>query len=244
MKNMYINAKYDNCKIYSQDDKFLGFCDKKKYDWYIRKDLVTIIDDKSIKLNFEPKINGHNGQFEEFCKTEIKTQCVICGNKETLNKFHVVPLEFRRLFPLHMKSHASHDVVLVCEECQGDLNHLHHQYKTHLFEKFNLVPNPKLLKIKAYANQKLRLLKKEDNEFNKKKLYNCEQELKKYLGHEPTLVELNELRDICTFDDLGEYKTVAEFIVNQYKDNLEQFEKNWRDIFVENMEPKFLPGGW
>jgi len=245
------NAKYDNCKIYSPNDKFLGFCDKKKYEWYIKKDLVDVIDEKTIKLRFEPKVNGHNGKFEEFCKLEITTQCVVCGSKEDLNKFHVVPLEFRKFFPINMKSHASHDIVLVCNDCQGDLNYVYHQYRTHLFEKFNITQNQQLNKIKTYANQ---MLKKMNQEPKPEEQPNPHQHhykqpsinllVTEYLGHEPSIDELEQLRNMCTHDNLGEAKSVGEFIVNKYKDDLLKFEEKWRKLFVESMDPEFLPSGW
>jgi hypothetical protein len=253
---MSVNAKYDNCKIYAPNDKLLGYCDKRKYDWYIKKGLVDVIGDdldKSIRLKFEPKNNNINGQFQEYCKIEIETQCVVCGSKEFLNKFHVVPLEFRRFFPLHMKSHASHDVVLVCADCQSDLNYMYHQYKTHLLEKFKLVPNPNLVKIKSSADKHLRLLKKYNQDIHsqysqynthKQQLDQNEIILKELLGHDVTIEELEQLKDICTYDNLGTAKSIGEYIVNQYKDNLQEFEKNWRKVFVDSIEPKFLPNGW
>lgn len=249
---MTTNAKYDNCKIYYQD-KFLGFCDKKKYDWYIKKDIVDVIDEKTIKLRFEPKINGHGGKFEEYCKLGIETQCVVCGSKEDLNKFHVVPLEFRKFFPIDMKSHACHDVVLVCNDCQDDLNYVYGQYRHHLFEKFNVTSNQQLVKIKSYANQMLKKLKRESKP-EEEQQHNPHQHhykqpstnllLKEYLGHEPSLDELEQLKNMCQYDGLGDAKSPGEFIVSKYKDNLPKFEEKWRKLFVESMDPEFLPDGW
>ena len=237
------NAKYDNCKIYSQDDKFLGFCDLKNYEWYIKKNLVTIIDDKSIKLNFEPKINGKDGQFEEYCKVEMKTECVVCGNKQLLNKFHVIPLEFRKFFPMHMKSHASHDVVLVCKYCHNELNCIYGEYREFLLFKYKLEINPKLLKLKTCVNQQLKLLQKGVNHYNKKMLQN-EEVINEYLGHQYTNEDLEKLKDICIYNNLDNNITIGEYIVNQNKDNLEEFAEGWRKIFVEHMKPKFLPLCW
>ena len=239
------NAKYDNCKIYSLDDKFLGFCDQKKYDWYVKKELVTVIDDKTIKLNFEPKLNGKDGKFEEYCKVEMKTQCVVCGNKKNLNKFHVIPSEFRKFFPIHMKSHASHDVVLVCTPCHNELNCIYGEYREFLLLKYNIEVNQESCKIKTCAKNQLKLINKSDKtKKNNIKMVNNETILNEYLGHPYSIEELEELKNLCIYDGIGSAKSIGEYIVSKNKNYLEQFEETWRNIFIEQIEPKFLPECW
>lgn len=43
--------------------------------------------------------------------------CVRCGASEHLSRFHVVPHTYRKYFPLHLKSHSQHDVVVLCVDC-------------------------------------------------------------------------------------------------------------------------------
>ena len=238
------NAKYDNCEIYSKEDKFLGYCDKKKFDWYIKKDIVTVIGEKAIKLKFEPKINGKDGKFEEYCKVEMKTQCVVCSNNKKLNKFHVIPSEFRKFFPLHMKSHASHDVVLICKPCHNEVNGLYGEYRDFLLHKYKLEVNQDSAKIKACVNQLLKFVNKTTNKYNKKKMQYNEDFISKYLGHPYTKEDLENLKDICVYDNLPTNMSIGEYIVAQNKNNLEKFAEDWRKMFVEHMEPKFLPECW
>ena len=52
---MTTKRPYDNCEIYSPDDKLLGFCSQSKFDWYLSKNLAEKISDGKLKLKFEPK---------------------------------------------------------------------------------------------------------------------------------------------------------------------------------------------
>lgn len=44
-------------------------------------------------------------------------RCVVCGDEEHYLRYRVVPSCYRRHFPVHLKSHRSHDVVLLCVPC-------------------------------------------------------------------------------------------------------------------------------
>mmetsp|Transcript_529 Transcript_529/g.629 ORF Transcript_529/g.629 Transcript_529/m.629 type:complete len:253 (-) Transcript_529:75-833(-) len=44
--------------------------------------------------------------------------CVKCGGDKLLNKFYVVPYEFRQYFPFRFKVRSSHDIVLICVDCR------------------------------------------------------------------------------------------------------------------------------
>jgi len=39
-----------------------------------------------------------------------------------LNKFYIVPYEFRQYFPLRFKIRSSHDIVLLCVECRQEMS--------------------------------------------------------------------------------------------------------------------------
>lgn len=227
-------GKYDGYRIQAPDGSFIGFCNKKKFEWYIKQDIVTMINDKTIRLNFEPKIKAMNKNFDDFYKQEHSVQCVVCGTSENLNKFHIVPLEFRKHFPEEMKSHACHDVLLLCRECQNDTNCVYHQYREYLLAKFGLKTNSTICKLKKSLGKSPELSDIFVKQFTE------------YFGHNPTTEEIDELRNRSEYGDIGNCQTVGEYIVKQYadKNELVKFEEKWRRMFVDNMEPEFLPKGW
>jgi hypothetical protein len=93
----------------SPDDTFLCTCDQWKIQWYMDRQLGTIIksDPLTIRLNFKPAGAGNAGnKFYEEAKSNI---CVVCGTTEGLLRHNVIPLLYRRHFPV---SHSHHSRVL------------------------------------------------------------------------------------------------------------------------------------
>lgn len=85
---------------------------------YINKSLGTLVTDSpyTVRLNFEPAARAR-GEVGEFYKLPKLNQCVVCGVSESFNRKNIVPREYRKHFPDVMKSHSSHDVVLLCPQC-------------------------------------------------------------------------------------------------------------------------------
>lgn len=52
-----------------------------------------------------------------FYSTSRANRCVVCGCEEHYLRYRVVPACYRRCFPTHLKSHRSHDIVLLCLDC-------------------------------------------------------------------------------------------------------------------------------
>ncbi|KAM1010192.1 hypothetical protein ACFX2C_045699 [Malus domestica] len=48
---------YHNCRIYADDGRLLCYCDRRKLEWYLRRDLAKLVDENppAIMLLFEPK---------------------------------------------------------------------------------------------------------------------------------------------------------------------------------------------
>ncbi|KAG5118879.1 hypothetical protein JHK82_033299 [Glycine max] len=51
------SAVYHNCRIYANDGRLLCYCDRRKLEWYLNRDLAKLIDEEppAIMLLFEPK---------------------------------------------------------------------------------------------------------------------------------------------------------------------------------------------
>ncbi|KAF9205222.1 hypothetical protein BGZ49_004326 [Haplosporangium sp. Z 27] len=116
------NAKvYDNVSVYAPPDSNLIFrCSQKRANWYLVRNLARPLDSTSIHLNFAPAGQGHVN--DPYYLEERENKCVICG-QETVDAgatmLHVVPEQYRKWFPIKLKSHSSHDIVVACPECNA-----------------------------------------------------------------------------------------------------------------------------
>ncbi len=230
--------KYDGFRIQTPNGTFIGFCNKDKFEWYLKKEIAERIDDKTIKLTFEPKITGVDKGFHEYYNSEYVIKCVVCGSNDDLNKFHVVPLEFRKYFPENVKSHACHDVVLLCSKCLDDANSLYYHYRQHLLDKYNISINKQSLKLRQLSTAYLGNNKKDKNIILIKII--------ELIGYEPTVEEIKNFTKMVCYDGIDDSLTIGEYIVKLYneKDKLLKFEERWRQMFIDNLEPEFLPENW
>jgi cobalt/nickel-transporting P-type ATPase D len=111
---------YENWQILAPDGEILCKWDKKKVEWYLERDLATLIseDPLTVKLKFEPSGRGvqwFDGQpdDDEFYVENRKNQWVVCGKEQDYLRFQIIPSRFRIFFPNRFKSHRSHDVLLL-----------------------------------------------------------------------------------------------------------------------------------
>ncbi|KAG0341355.1 hypothetical protein BG000_009399 [Podila horticola] len=112
---------YDNISVYAPPDSNLIFrCSRKKADWYLTRNLARSISPTSIHLTFSPAGQGRAG--DSYFLEARENKCVACG-KETAEAgatmLHVVPEQYRKWFPLKLKSHSSHDILVACPECNA-----------------------------------------------------------------------------------------------------------------------------
>ncbi|KAF8942194.1 hypothetical protein BGZ47_006746 [Haplosporangium gracile] len=116
------NAKvYDNISVYAPPDSNLIFrCSQKRANWYLSRNLARSLSLNSIHLNFAPAGQGHVN--DPYYLEERENKCVICGQETTevgATMLHVVPEQYRKWFPIKLKSHSSHDIVVACPECNA-----------------------------------------------------------------------------------------------------------------------------
>ncbi|PKA46709.1 hypothetical protein AXF42_Ash019692 [Apostasia shenzhenica] len=109
---------YHNYRIYANDGRLLCYCDRRKLDWYLRRDLAKVVEDDppAIMLLFEPKGRPEDEDNEFYIQSK-KNICVGCGEKNHYLRYRIIPSCYRMHFPEHLKSHRSHDIVLVCVDC-------------------------------------------------------------------------------------------------------------------------------
>ncbi|CBY38052.1 unnamed protein product [Oikopleura dioica] len=131
---------YNNCvKLLAPDGEVLSITDKKKADWYVKKGLGELVEDTEtsfiVRLKFEPS-GRPNTDSEKYYVTEKENVCVVCNEKNGLLRKNVVPREYRKHFPIVMKCHVSHDVVLLCLRCHGRSNELDYLKRARIADKF------------------------------------------------------------------------------------------------------------
>lgn len=236
---MPINASqseiYESYSMYSPVGEFMCYCNKKKANWYINKNLASWLEDKKFQLIFEP--NGKGKADNPYYTQVIKNCCVVCGSEKDLNKHHVVPYVFRSRLPLEYKESNHHDILATCIDCHEMYEEKANILKKEIAEELNVSMengmSPEQIKNKKILSAQ-RLLERVDN------------------------VEISGIPDdkILILKQKASqplYKEVAnngavwadEIMKIILKNNeLFSFVKKWRKHFIDTMKPKYLPEHW
>ncbi|KAK2649749.1 hypothetical protein Ddye_017238 [Dipteronia dyeriana] len=130
---------YHNCRIYANDGRLLCYCDQRKLEWYIRRDLAKLIDDNppAIMLLFEPKGRPED-EGNDFYIQSKKNICVGCGEGNHYLRYRIIPSCYRMHFSEHLKSHRSHDIVLLCVDCHEVAHAAAEKYKKQIAAEFRI----------------------------------------------------------------------------------------------------------
>ncbi|CAG9462096.1 unnamed protein product [Pedinophyceae sp. YPF-701] len=110
---------YQNCKMLSKEGALLCHCDKKKVDWYLSKGLADLEcdDPLTIRLRFQHKTDDQQAKQEQYYTAARTNQCVGCGEAGHYLRYRILPSCYRKRLPEALKSHRSHDIVLLCVDC-------------------------------------------------------------------------------------------------------------------------------
>jgi len=239
------NPIYGNCRVHHPNGELMFLCLEKRAQWYLSRNLAEVICEEplTIKLNFIPKGTGNRVDYYLNSKRNI---CVVCGddNLEELTRHHVIPVEYRKYFPLDKKSRSSHDVVVICRK--------HHaKYENRFADSFKVL-------LESFTDID------KNRHYNKSILYRVynystimlDEEKIKLIPTERVLFFMEQMRMIFGTDD--PFK-VSQIDINKLYDDelnnagravvenvkaLDQFMAIWRWHFIDTMKPKFLPGGW
>ncbi|XVF03076.1 hypothetical protein REPUB_Repub04eG0229400 [Reevesia pubescens] len=130
---------YHNCRIYANDGRLLCYCDRRKLEWYLRRDLAKLVDDDppAIILLFEPKGRPEDEDNDFYIQSK-KNICVSCGEGNHYLRYRVIPSCYRIHFPEHLKSHRSHDIVLLCVDCHEVAHAAAEKYKKQIAGEFGI----------------------------------------------------------------------------------------------------------
>ncbi|CAO2814378.1 unnamed protein product [Amaranthus hypochondriacus] len=130
---------YHNCRIYASDGRLLCYCDRRKLEWYLSRNLAKLMDDNplAIMLMFEPKGRPEDEDNDFYIQSK-RNMCVSCGESNHYLRYRIIPSCYRIHFPEHLKSHRSHDIVLLCVDCHEIAHAAAEKYKRQVAEKFGI----------------------------------------------------------------------------------------------------------
>ncbi|XP_020234215.1 protein RRP6-like 3 isoform X2 [Cajanus cajan] len=130
---------YHNCRIYANDGRLLCYCDQRKLEWYLSRDLAKLVDEEppAIMLLFEPKGRPED-EGNDFYIQSKKNICVGCGEGNHYLRYRIIPSCYRIHFPEHLKSHRSHDIVLLCVDCHEVAHAAAEKYKRKIAVEFGI----------------------------------------------------------------------------------------------------------
>ena len=269
---------YESCKMLAPDGQQLCFCDYKKMTWYVSRNLAEMIseDPPVFRLYFEPNARGcvdENSKSSNFYTAPRNNCCVICGKTDNYLRFHIVPLLYRSCFPENLKSHKSHDVVLLCLSCHEKARLVYEKKKEEISKKYNVPLNVQsngkanYLKLQQFQ-KKCRVLMKKNKPLPekaqkrlKKDIFNSISNLKNEVDYLKDFIEKNKIKcekeeDIDEnflelFSGKFEIESCAEpkknmhgYLVLEKVKDLKEFIMEWRKFFIDSFNPKFLPDEW
>lgn len=235
---------YGNCQVLSPEGYLMFRCEDKKVNWYLKRNLAQVINNEplTIKLNFQPK--GHGNHNKPYGLSEMANMCVVCGTEEFLTRHHVVPICYRRFFPVEKKSHNFHDVLSLCVDCHENYEKFAFDFKLKLAEKYNapingeLLDNKDFLKVRSLSGC---LIGEHSTKIPKWRIDEMKSEIKKHFSWKR--ITKKRLEDVVNLEVKVYNRTHGEIVISKI-DNLESFIKEWRKHFIQHNDCKYLPQNW
>ena len=248
---------YHNCFLQAPDGQVLCTCDTKKANWYIDRDIgYRVCDDPlTVRLKFEPsgRPEGKSGKYYLSVKENI---CVVCGKDKSFLRKSIVPHEYRKYFPVVMKDHQSHDVLLMCVSCHQKSNLYDADVRRYLAElcdapigteaDVRVRTNFDLKRVKS-AGRALTYNAKINKKIPENRLKELGDILKEHYQVEELTEEIIKQAANCDFNEENEeYVPHSRAVVHYYleRGGLIQLEVLWRRHFLDKMRPEHLPPLW
>ncbi|XP_068948259.1 exonuclease 3'-5' domain-containing protein 2-like isoform X2 [Petaurus breviceps papuanus] len=245
---------YDNCFLHAPDGQPLCTCDRKKAQWYLDKGIGELVSEDPfvVKLQFEP--SGRPKSPKDYYLMVKENLCVVCGKRESYIRKNVVPREYRRHFPIQMKDHNSHDVLLLCTSCHAISNYYDNNLRQQLAEEcgapigseegLRFLEDPFRRQVRSGARALLNA--KNLPAYRKEELL---QGIKEFFKTEiVTDLILKEAASLETRIANESYVSHALKVVQCHAkgglSSLMQLECRWRQHFLDSMKPRHLPQQW
>ncbi|KAH8382754.1 hypothetical protein KR009_005126 [Drosophila setifemur] len=250
-------AFYDNCLLQAPDGELLSTIDRRKASWYLDQNLGTRIseDPFTVRLNFEPAGRAV-GDVGRYYQTPKENRCVVCGESDAYLRKNVVPREYRRHFPVVMKTHTSHDVLLLCPVCHQLSNISDLRVKSKLADQceapfkhgdstVKYLDDPELKRVQSAG----KALLYHGDKIPAAKVAELQQTLLDYYTEHTEITEelLQQAAAIGYRVENSDYCQHGERVVQRYRDQfggIIALERLWREHFLHTMQPRFLPDLW
>ncbi|EDV91209.1 exonuclease 3'-5' domain-containing protein 2 [Drosophila grimshawi] len=250
-------AFYDNCLLQAPDGELLCTIDRSKAAWYLTQNLGTQISEQpfTVRLNFEPAGRAV-GDVGRYYQTPKENQCVVCGRRDAYLRKNVVPREYRKHFPTVMKSHSSHDILLLCPNCHQTSNISDHKIRS----KLATICEAPLANgdgvTQYHCDQQIRSIKSagrallhQRERIPSEKVAQLEKAVLDYYKEETEISEelLKKAANLDYRVENDDYCQHGKKVVQMYCDKfggLVELERLWREHFLNVMRPRFLPQLW
>lgn len=231
---------YDNCVLQNPAGVVLCRCDARRAGWYVRKSLAAEVEPGVFRLSFEPKGLGNAG--DPFYLAERVNVCVACGSTADHTRHHIVPLCFRRHFPLQVKSHNSYDIVVLCVDChrryEAEADHLRTLVGAELGVTY--VPGLTVTALQRVRRHASALL------FYRDRLRGQEDRLwasvRRLVGARATEDDLMVAAKTKPDQDRAN-RDYGRRVVERLPD-IQAFVERWRRHFLETLNPQHMPAHW
>lgn len=240
---------YENCRVESPSGNLMFLAKAKRAHWYLDRNLAKLIskDPLTIRLNFEPKGEGYANNNDDYYLNEKNNRCVVCNSNEIelLTRHHIVPYEYRKHFPIKIKSRSSHDIVPICIEHHTKYENDHAVYLKDYFAEIFNAPRKlskkqiALKKAYSYANALVLNWKKINSERFEEMIEFIEEITEEPLNDK----KLKKLANI-NFNEEFQKKSHGKIVVSNFKNDLQYFVELWRSHFILTMQPEFMHKGW
>ncbi|XP_017874797.1 PREDICTED: exonuclease 3'-5' domain-containing protein 2 [Drosophila arizonae] len=250
-------AFYDNCVLEAPDGELLCTIDRRKASWYLNQNLGTQVSEQpfTVRLNFEPAGRAV-GDVGRYYQTPKENQCVVCGRRDAYIRKNVVPREYRKHFPVVMKSHTSHDILLLCPSCHQLSNISDNKIRNKLAMTCEAPFGHGEGVSKYHDDQQLRNVKlagkallMQSDRMPSQKVAQLQKTILDYYTDvteiTPELLQKAAKLDCRVANE--DYCQHGKKVVQVYRDKLGglvELERLWREHFLHTMQPKFLPKLW
>lgn len=227
------NLIYENYTVLSPAGNPLFKCSQKKFNWYLKRDLASLIEDKVAILKIDPKGDGYGKN--SFLLSDRNNECVVCGETDinVLSKHHVVPYCYKKYFPVEFKNNNHYDVLPLCRSCHDVYEKdFAPSFREELKHKYGFKPE-KNVEVETAIKYAKALVKNTNIPLERRTyMYN-----KIYSYFAPN-VSLDKVADMSV-----EYPNEYSYVSSRIED-YNDFFFMCRKHFIDTMKPKFLPKGW
>ncbi|PNH10564.1 Exonuclease 3'-5' domain-containing protein 2 [Tetrabaena socialis] len=244
---------YENCRLLAPDGAVLCTCGSKKVRFYLQRGLARLVseDPVTIQLSFEPRGRGNSD--DNYYLADKENRCCVCGSELEYVRHSVVPHCYRKHFPTYMKSHLSHDIVLMCPPCHKVSSYADQRRMEQLGAQYG-APLGAATAAKFRTDADLGAVRSAGRALTNKKVVipaarrvELEAVLLQHFGVQALDEDLlQQASNMETQTEDENWRSHAQVVVATLggQEELEAFVRGWRRHFLATMQPRFMPPHW